>query len=172
MISVHLRALEIDVEVADDRVYHDDGYVDSIYDYLEKLHSKYDSREEFLASGKDYRRCLGVCQSFKREQDGKKHIHVAYLTSGREVDDIFIRAHEETHALKRMGKSSALNPFLKREGLSTKIIKDSNEEVVASIGGLLACKSRSLECDSIEEGIKKNDHYKRAVELTTTSRRE
>ena len=156
MRTVRLRALGLSVIIQDEHFYSDDGHVGNMGAYLARLHQRYGATplgpDDFMLA----RRTLGVCRWFMRGGIDRptKHVHIATVRQRSLADDLFIRGHEETHALKRFGRSSALNALVRQFGADPSILKRHDEEVLASIGGLLACLRRGVSLEQLSASLR------------------
>jgi len=70
--------------------------------------------------------------------------HVFYKRMGHDSTDLFLRAHEETHALKFLGKLGILERALEEQQGVCVNLRRLKSELSANIGGLYAVERKGL----------------------------
>lgn len=150
MKVVRMKALDITVPLKTNQNFSDDGYVDNIGTHTWDLMKRYEFvRPEVKSPDIFNKDIFGFCFFSKSETVDRKssesHVHIYYLKTPQPID-ILHRAHEETHALHRLGKLKYLffdmvknmtNPPL---GL---LLKNRIEDM-ADYSGIYAMQKRKL----------------------------
>jgi hypothetical protein len=151
MKTIHLTALDLDLEVPDTIHYHDDGFVENIEERTAFLIWKYTGKLDL--SEKKQKVLIGRMfgtPAIHKEQ----HIHIYYKNRKRQDCEMWTRGHEELHTIRRMdylmdsntGITAFLIAALERKGVEINLqrikkeIKDEElrEEVIADLGGVFA----------------------------------
>lgn len=141
--TVHLNALDLDVSISEDLNFSDDGFVKSIEEHLGFLDWKYGQKMNLTR--KEVRGRVGTCH--RRVYGGKDFFHLFYLDSGRPIQNLEVRAHEETHFLHLVERLDFLSEQMKKrqnveidfEEIASAIpIIDSRLEIIADLGGIYA----------------------------------
>jgi len=150
MKNVRMKALNITVPLKAHQYFSDDGYVDNLEahtcDLIKMYEVKKSEVEKFDITNKDN---LGFCffesMANDRKLPNENYVHIYYLkTSG--YGDIFIRAHEETHALLHLGKLKYLF-FDMIKNMTTpplSLILKNRIEDMANYSGIYAMQKRKL----------------------------
>lgn len=113
--------------------FEDLGYVDSIEDTIEML-----SKKPFLKRSNN-RQLLGNTFLFEYKFFNLKNISIFYLKLPKKIQNIYVRAHEETHALDILGGLELLEKELRDEQkVKINFKKINDEEVRADIGAIYA----------------------------------
>lgn len=167
--SLVLPALAVAFAVPRDLSVHDDGYVSDIGEYVRSLDHAYGHAG--AGEGKDFSQFDGICISYR--EAGVKHIHYAYQSFADPVRDIFVRAHEEMHVLKRLGHSAVLNARFRSLGIDPVVLKAADEEFIAHLAAISACvvKDFDHELARLPEGIKRIPAFAAARLLLLLARR-
>ncbi len=141
MKTAKLSMLGLEVPVGYFQEFHDDGFVKSIEHHYTSLTQRYYGfpADSFPEEAEEVNP-IGLCSTWRPKWT--KYIHIYYLDRGSEMANVHVRAHEETHALCRLGKLSLLEEALEREQKVHlplhKIGKKHGEQVVAELGALYA----------------------------------
>ncbi|MDP3728206.1 MAG: hypothetical protein Q8R18_02000 [bacterium] len=133
-------------------VYHDDGFVASIQNHIQKLAKTYPNIRNISSEGVG-----GMC--IEGEGILRTHLHVFYKDTEDEGYNIRRRAHEETHALDFFGRLDVLErrilseqnvkinfPELRDAGIDNSI----DGEVRAEIGAIYSLKKRGISLDNLK----------------------
>jgi hypothetical protein len=158
MKRVNLKILGLKVPIGFFRVYHDDGFVDSIIGHTKELHKKYDQEWCLLDNSMDgifeavmgFRKeqIIGACQKYQGVI--RKHYHIFYLDGKSEAQNIATRAHEETHALEFFDKLDMLSSkMLDEQKVKINLYQIDEKEVRAHIGSIYALFARGMNPDKI-----------------------
>jgi len=127
MKNVRLNALNMDVSVANNVFYFDEGYVQDLKPKLDFLKWKHGIGEYPVPNN-----AFGhmVCA----DSGQGSFFYVFYLKSQDGWTDIRVRAHEETHALDKMAGLQQLNGRIRASGFNVNL-PDYDYETRACIGG-------------------------------------
>ena len=153
MFKANLAALNLTVPIGLFRVYHDDGYVDSIQEHAEKLMAKYHMTDMGAPPAEDFGpSCAGRHTS--HQTMFAIHHHIYYKKSDSDVEDIMIRAHEETHFLDDSKKLDYLvKEIMENHGIKIDFKSISESEVRAYIGSIYALLSRGIILDKPQKDL-------------------
>ncbi|OIO61991.1 hypothetical protein COY26_00440 [Candidatus Woesearchaeota archaeon CG_4_10_14_0_2_um_filter_33_10] len=149
MNYANLKILGITLPIGHIDKYHDDGFVESILKHSLKLNKKYgktnsdcDIKACKRAVGTSYRVCINH-RIF--------YYHIFYVKQPIESANIFVRAHEETHALNAFEQLDTLAEKLLEEQRVKINFKEIDEsEVIANLGSLYALYARGIPQSEIE----------------------
>lgn len=162
MAKIYLPALDLEVPASIFCNYDDMGYVDSTYECAKKLDEKYGTYKalfnfEPLFPGEPIREAAGFCAYY--EQKGffgipQLDIIIAYLKLDNPLNDIFVRAHEESHATEKLSKKARKTLD---KGIKEKIGIDCarlNNQKRANLGGYYALRKRGFDLDDLVERLR------------------
>lgn len=153
MGRLKLTALDLEVRVGLGHSFSDDGFVEDALDHTLKLYKHYRRLTPLVM----YPLTAGC---FVRKTFFTKRVHIYYRHAENESENLFNRAHEETHALYLLGQLRLLRRAL-REKFGVKIpheiaypLREDEIEAVAEVGGVYALTTRNLpvDIDYINEG--------------------
>lgn len=134
------------------RVYHDDGFVMSVPEHMQRLARKYPNlrnQENKEAGG----RCVEGKSYFRT------HLHIFYKDYNSEIYNIRIRAHEETHALDYFGWLSVLEKrILSEQRVRINFLELREDDgdclidtqVRAELGAIYSLKKRGFNLDDLK----------------------
>ena len=147
MKTARLKMLGLEVPLSYFTEFHDDGFVQNIEQhYLSLTQRYYGFPAEALPQETEGINPVGMCTTWRPRL--RRHIHIYYLDWGSEAPNVHVRAHEETHALCRLGKLNMLEWVLERDQQVrlplTQIKKRYGEQVVAELGAIYARGERML----------------------------
>lgn len=164
-----LETLRIVIPLGIFQEYHYHGFVKSVFEFVERLSEKYnDDRflDSLLIKQETSESPPGVCLDFYTGQwpFRTKHVHVFYEHQDSEAENIFLKAHEETHALNHFGKIIYLERKIRKSGRKlAKRLKKLKIESRANIGGLYALLERRYSPEEIKETLP--EHKTKELEL-------
>lgn len=137
MPPAYFRALGLEVRLGENQSYRDEGFVSNLEERIGSICKEYgmDPSGDSVIKDKD---AMGFCVYI---QDGnKQHVHILYRRLVDKTSNLFIRGHEETHAILRLKKAHSLFWELFKQGNIPPLFRflKKDFESVADIGGLLA----------------------------------
>jgi len=153
---VRMKALGITVPLGKNKFYSDDGHVDDLKKHNEILIKKYKGNS--IPTGDAFGQCYLAKENLNLYFNNRKifsinlrnYVHIYYSKFQDDPTDIFIRSHEETHALEKLGKLKYLFlDMLKNSDIGSVIdsilflIKNEEEEL-ADFGAVYALRKRGL----------------------------
>ena len=146
--GVHLKAMDLDVNISERISYFDDGFVDIIEAHVNFLGYKYTGDLSFFTNtdfppvgGKRKGGMLLIPQS-----EGRYSAHIFYTHNSNPVLENFARAHEETHFLHAVKRLSLLEEVA-RKTVGVEIPFDNfmkisdkfeRKETIANLGGFFS----------------------------------
>ncbi len=128
MKTITLDALGLDVQVPDNIDYSYGGEIPDINQYVLNL-----------LGHKENRRYDGLCLTLYRD-DCEKSMHIFVRQGLKPYSKLFLKGHEETHVLERVGRIEVLQRALVNDGYLRKRLEKMPRETRADIGGLYALK--------------------------------
>jgi hypothetical protein len=144
MNYANLKILNIELPIGANK-YHDDGFVKSMPMHEKKLNRHYG----FFAHQREAEKNIGLCASYFKGKGISNfypvvdHHHIFYLKQSNDVLDILLRAHEETHALDKLGGLDILSEkLLQEQRVKINFKQIDEEEVRAELGAMYALNSR------------------------------
>jgi len=146
MGNAKLEVLGFEVPISLFSAYHDDGFVQDVYEHTRNLNRFYGTSPNIVLQEI-------VDKTFKDKVKGscrvgrgilRKHVHIYYLDLGNDYENIEIRAHEETHALSKFGRLDLLENALRAEQGVDISLDSLDPEIVACLGELYALNKRHL----------------------------
>jgi hypothetical protein len=135
-MKIYLPALDIEFQPRKNHHYEDHGIVDNIAHFVEILSFQYGAPE--LTMNVNSSRTIGKCLTFWR---GKKtFVHIGYKQIENPKKYLALRAHEESHALRRLRGCKPLElAYWKELGIPISTV-DLEGETFAAMGEILALK--------------------------------
>lgn len=165
-MKAHLEILKLDIPLGLFKAYHDDGYVASMQEHMNKLTDKYRFADDLGTLAEQLSgNIVGVHKEFRTLF--RVHHHIFYKDLGFEAANVATRAHEETHALMSMQKLHYLANVLAANLGVTVDFEPLYSEVKADVGSVYALLIRGLNLDEFEKGIED----KRYTESFQTARK-
>lgn len=150
MKTVFFPALELEIPLGRFQVYQDMGFVEKPRSYLRKNAPMIGHPIFRILPGIFHTPLfekgepLGACVYQPLIPRNLVRVAIAYLDTGNEIDNLGIRAHEETHALIHLGKKGILEHILQEEHDVKIDLSKHPEEHAADIGAVYALKKRGL----------------------------
>ena len=124
--------------------YHDDGFVNSINDYTDKLNEIYGRQRKHYNFDSIGRHLI-------RRKRKTVHYHIFYEDIGP-VSNAHVREHEETHFLDSIHKLETLEKkILKEANIRIKFRKIEDKEIIAFIGGIYAVLKSGHTIEMLQE---------------------
>jgi len=159
-ISVTFNALDIVLSAPHNINYRDDGYVEDVDKHMKELDSKYGTTKfDFSIFGLPSQKesieneggiIAGACQSYGVQgEDGQDNKHnICYLKISEPDTDISLRAHEEVHAIERMGLLEKLAEHIKNDDGVIIDFSSLPHEVKQDIGSIYALRKKGINPDN------------------------
>jgi hypothetical protein len=163
MKIIRLKALNMEIPVADRNNYKDLGYVEE----LDLTHSLLSLRHGSVVRTCVDNGALGCTSIFYNPSDDQRFVYIFYLKIGVDLLDKRIRAHEETHALDRMDALPYLNARINESGFDLNLL-DYDDQTRACIGGWCPFVLGGQE---IRDPFMIDEYDRRALEILMNSRR-
>jgi len=164
MKKAKFQILGIETKLSPLKSYSDDGFQNDMGEYLKKIGLK----SWFPFSDKVMKHVSknlgGVCTT-SIPFSFRPKVHIGYLNTGNDFHNTLIRAHEETHALHRVGKIKLLeDKILERYGIKMNL-EELDGEAMAHIGSFYvlaqySCFSFLTFDDYVEKVVKVPDEKK------------
>ena len=162
-MKANLETLGLLVPIGFFRVYHDNGYVESMQDYLQELSDRYlmtdmgpPPAEKLDAN------VSGVHQEFRTMF--RTHHHIFYRDLGRQDYNIGIRAHEETEMLIAVGRLNYLvDNIMRKFGIVINFNEIQDKEAKSYVGSVFALLCNGMNPLEFQKGIS-NERYERAFQ--------
>ncbi len=138
--------------------YQDHGYVNSIKDKTQEIDigmvvSKHNDKTQW---GRMYAKGY--------------QLHIYYLQFSSHVENVRVRAHEETHALEIIGGLYLLSDALEKQNVYIDVQFIKRKEVIAELGAIYAIYERKLNPLDIPNKFI-TDNFKKALELYNNSKK-
>ena len=147
MPFVRMNTLEITVPLNKRQFFSDDGYVGSVSAHLQVLLNIYGDQKNYETTKEENGQCFSFRQKTFWGMTREISVHIYYLRSSDECTDTIIRAHEETHALERLGKLKYLFLDMSKNSIVPPIwllLKKKHYEDLADYGAIYALKKKGL----------------------------
>ncbi len=138
MIKLSILGIEFE---SDKHRYRDDGFVKDIHEHSAKIYQEFgDNPETYYIKLllREEEMPLVSGNTMSRDNSDPIEIISFYQHFDSHLKEVFVRGHEETHALKKMCKLDLLQEKITCFGLDVEMLPGSDVELIADIGGLYA----------------------------------
>jgi hypothetical protein len=143
-----LEMLGIEMPIRWNMEFHDDGYVHNILVRIMELEKEYGYKHPYL-DGDSVLTAKGYTCIF--HENGIKHIHIFYTKQDEDMQNLYLRAHEETHAIDELGEFEFLLNKVGKEIELKNITDKLSKESKASIGGVSVLLRKNFPMKQIEK---------------------
>jgi len=165
-----LHTLAIGFPLGRRQKYHDSGFVGCILEEISRLSEFYDDYRilNHLNGVRSWayempKACALVFHA-GRHPFRTKHVHVLYEDLGCNLQNVYVKGHEETHALEFFRRLRLLEKDMNSHGFRLKKnLRRMESETRAGIGGLYALLSMGHSPDDIRDSLP--GHYSEELEL-------